>query len=266
MVRSIKVSPKHVLFSTCLLLVLVAGIMAHTAAQSTNLSLGLTVYGLTGPFGQGEVYGQCYGQQCVYFDTVVNGKEYCLYGPQTGYPPTISVELLDGYEGPCDLPLGYVGAGGGGLATSGYHPSSGFTVTGTITVDLTGVTVPYAFTLLVDLTAGGINIQSEVTGNLGTGCTLSNLVSQYAFVRGAGLSLDLQLLATTGTCNQGFLDLTLTFGSAAVAVGGVVIPVSTLAVLAPWLAIIGLVGCIGTVVVFARKRRSQALTTTRPHE
>jgi len=39
------------------------------------------------------------------------------------------------------------------------------------------------------------------------------------------------------------------------AVGGVVIPVNTFAVLAPWLAVIGLVGCIGTVVVVAKKRR-----------
>jgi hypothetical protein len=39
------------------------------------------------------------------------------------------------------------------------------------------------------------------------------------------------------------------------AVGGVVIPVSTFAILAPWLAVIGLVGCIGTVVVVAKKRR-----------
>jgi hypothetical protein len=153
------------------------------------------------------------------------------------------------------LPYGYVGAGGGGLVTSGYHPSSGFTVTGTITIDLTGVTLPYAFTLLVDLTAGGINIQSEVTGYLDTGCTLSNLVSQYAFVRGAGFNLNLQLLANTGTCNAGALDLVLTFGNAAAAVGGIVIPVRTFAVLAPWLAVIGLVGCIGTIVVVAKKHR-----------
>jgi hypothetical protein len=38
-------------------------------------------------------------------------------------------------------------------------------------------------------------------------------------------------------------------------VGGVVIPANTLALVAPWLAVIGLVGCIGTVVVVAKKRR-----------
>lgn len=38
-------------------------------------------------------------------------------------------------------------------------------------------------------------------------------------------------------------------------VGGFVGPVNKLAVLAPWLAVIGLVGCIGTIVVVAKKRR-----------
>jgi hypothetical protein len=39
-------------------------------------------------------------------------------------------------------------------------------------------------------------------------------------------------------------------------VGGFIMPVNTFAVLAPWVAVIGLVGCIGTVVVVSRKRRS----------
>ena len=36
-------------------------------------------------------------------------------------------------------------------------------------------------------------------------------------------------------------------------VGGVVMPVNTLAILGPWFAVIGLVGCIGTVVVVTKK-------------
>ena len=39
------------------------------------------------------------------------------------------------------------------------------------------------------------------------------------------------------------------------AVGGCVQPVNTFAMLSPWLAVIGLVGCIGTVVVVAKRRR-----------
>lgn len=37
-------------------------------------------------------------------------------------------------------------------------------------------------------------------------------------------------------------------------VGGVVMPANTFAIAAPWLAIVGLVGCIGTVAVVAKKR------------
>jgi hypothetical protein len=40
-----------------------------------------------------------------------------------------------------------------------------------------------------------------------------------------------------------------------VPVGGVVMPVNTFAIFAPWLAVIGVVACIGTVVVVAKKRR-----------
>jgi hypothetical protein len=49
--------------------------------------------------------------------------------------------------------------------------------------------------------------------------------------------------------------LTVTFepsGGCPAAVGGVVMPANTLALVAPWLAVIGLVGCIGTVVVVAK--------------
>jgi hypothetical protein len=50
-------------------------------------------------------------------------------------------------------------------------------------------------------------------------------------------------------------DVVCTFtNSPEEAVGGVVIPVNTLVVLAPWLVVIGLVGCIGTVAVLAKKR------------
>ena len=254
MVRSIKLSPKYALVSTCLLLVLVAGIMAQTAAQSTNMSIDLTVSGLKGPLGEGP-------PGMVWFQAVVNGKMYCILGPQTGlYPDPILVEPYRGYEGECDVGYDYVGAGGGGLSTSSYHPQLvEFVVTGTITIDFQGQGPVYPFTLVVDLNAGGINIQSKVTGNLnnqGPGdCTLSNLVSQYASVTGAGFNLNLQLLANSGTCNvPGALDLVLTFGNPAAAVGGVVMPLNTFAVLAPWLAVIGLVGCIGVVVV-AKKRR-----------
>jgi LPXTG-motif cell wall-anchored protein len=40
------------------------------------------------------------------------------------------------------------------------------------------------------------------------------------------------------------------------AVGGYVRPVNTFGLIAPWLAVIGLVGCIGTGAVLAKKRKT----------
>jgi hypothetical protein len=53
-----------------------------------------------------------------------------------------------------------------------------------------------------------------------------------------------------------FVLITCTFTNSPVSpsVGGVVIPANTLAILMPWLAVIGVVGCIGTIVVIAKKR------------
>lgn len=51
---------------------------------------------------------------------------------------------------------------------------------------------------------------------------------------------------SAGTCNQQSIP----------PVGGVVEPVHKLVVLRPWLAIIGLVGCLGAVVVVVRKHQS----------
>jgi hypothetical protein len=240
MVRSIKASPKYVFFSTCLLLVLLAGVMAQTAAQSTNMTLDLTVYGLF----SGEVS----------FQAMVNGKPYCIYGHPNSTSIPLNFTVNEGMEGYCS-PTQYVGAGGGGLVTSDYHPSQ-FLVLGWITIGLQGHTV----TVVVDLTAGGITIQSKFTGNINnwgaSGCTFSNVVSQYTSVTGAGLNLSLQPLAYSGTCSvPGAITLDFTFSTPTAAVGGVVIPVNKFAVLAPWLALIGLVGCIGTVFVVAKNRR-----------
>jgi hypothetical protein len=52
----------------------------------------------------------------------------------------------------------------------------------------------------------------------------------------------------------GRLDLAPDPGLAASPVGGYLSPMNTLVILAPWLAVIGLVGCISIIVVVARKR------------
>lgn len=50
-------------------------------------------------------------------------------------------------------------------------------------------------------------------------------------------------------------DVYCTFINQRIAVGGVVTPVSRLGILAPWLAVIGLVVCMTIVVVVVKKRR-----------
>ena len=62
---------------------------------------------------------------------------------------------------------------------------------------------------------------------------------------------------------EGYIDVETPGGVASVeyntdcpAVGGVVEPANMFALLSPWLAVVGLVSCIGTVVVVAKKRQS----------
>jgi hypothetical protein len=56
----------------------------------------------------------------------------------------------------------------------------------------------------------------------------------------------------SGPSVSGIFDVA---GPCCPAVGGCVQPVNTFALVSPWLAVIGLVGCIGTVAVVAKKRR-----------
>ena len=193
--RSFRFSPKHVLLSTCLLLVLVAGVTAQIAAQST-ISLDLTVIFLPPDY--------------VLFDASVNGVEYCIVtspGAGSSLPSasqlkaatTVLEITLNGevYEGPCPLTLG---AGGGGFGVSNYRSTNGGSLgdfTATITID---GSPSGDFTIVIVFTAGdgGLHSESKITGTLSglgeTVCVFENLASQYAFVTGAGFTLNLQLL------------------------------------------------------------------------
>jgi hypothetical protein len=258
--RFFRFSPKHVLLSTCLLLVLVAGVTAQIAAQST-ISLDLTVIILPSP------------ESVLAFDASVNGVEYCILTPLSTGSSLPSASQLKGaitadeitlngevIEGPCPLTLG---AGGGGFGVSDYRSTNGGSVgpfTATITFD---GSLPGDFTIVIVFTVGdgGLHSESKITGTLlllsETDCMFENLASQYAFVTGAGFTLNLQLLTHNGACsilsNEGFVFQlpTLTFGNVA-PVGGLVMPANTFALVAPWLAVIGLVGCIGTIVVVVK--------------
>jgi hypothetical protein len=259
--RSFRFSPKHVLISTCLLLVLVAGVTAQIAAQST-ISLDLTVIVLPPDY--------------LLFDASVNGVEYCILAPLSTGSSLPSASQLKGattadeitlngevIEGPCPLTLG---AGGGGFGVSDYRSTNGGSVgpfTATITFD---GSLPGDFTIVIVFTVGdgGLHSESKITGTLSvsgeTGCMFENLASQYAFVTGAGFTLNLQLLTHNGACsiqsNEGdaFQLPTLTFGNVP-PVGGVMMPTNTFALVSPWLAVIGVVGCVGTIVVVAKKRQ-----------
>jgi hypothetical protein len=52
-----------------------------------------------------------------------------------------------------------------------------------------------------------------------------------------------------------WVEVGAAFFSAPAAVGGVVMPANSFAIVAPWLAVIGVVGCIGVVVVVVKRRR-----------
>jgi len=262
--RPFRFSPKQVLLSTCLLLVLVAGVTAQIAAQST-ISIDLTVFILPPDY--------------FLFDASVNGVEYCIVTPlSTGYSLPSASQLkaattteeitLSGevYEGPCSLYALTPGAGGGGFGVSDYRSTNGGFV-GDFTATITfGGSLLGDFTIVIVFTVGdgGLHSESKITGTLlalgETDCMFENLASQYAFVTGAGFTLNLQLLTHNGACiiqpNEGvaFQLPTLTFGNVA-PVGGVLMPANVLAALGPWLAVVGLVGCIGIVVVVAKKRR-----------
>jgi hypothetical protein len=91
-----------------------------------------------------------------------------------------------------------------------------------------------------------INAQSEVTGPIGPAF----------FVVAAGASGSYSITVYYAPPDEspqesGPVQFTVNSGPA---VGGAVVPANTLALVAPWLAVIGLVGCVGTAVVVRKKR------------
>jgi hypothetical protein len=101
-----------------------------------------------------------------------------------------------------------------------------------------------------------IVISSDPSGLIGTQvCGLlgecSFVVSQYASCGHYNV-----IITTTGDGLSAMISLPFDVPGYCCAVGGRVQPVNTLALLSPWLAVIGLVGCIGAVAVVVRKRRS----------
>jgi hypothetical protein len=73
---------------------------------------------------------------------------------------------------------------------------------------------------------------------------------------GSHYTVTLALSADEASIDQGILIGSAPFVVACCAVGGCVQPVNTFALLSPWLAVIGLVGCVGTAALVVRKRRA----------
>lgn len=77
-----------------------------------------------------------------------------------------------------------------------------------------------------------------------------NSVADFDYIPG-GVTITLSGCGAEG-CSV-LIDCTFTNSPAAV--GGVVTPTNMFAIVAPWLAVIGLLGCIATVAVVVKKRR-----------
>ena len=94
-------------------------------------------------------------------------------------------------------------------------------------------------------------ITTEGLANVGTFTNFGTITVSVVFVNGGTFTNrchgTVKITPTSGTG-------TFTTDPTCPAVGGVITTVNVFTILAPWLAAIGLVGCIGIVVVIAKKR------------
>jgi hypothetical protein len=175
--RSIKLSPKHILLSVCLLLVMLAsGIMVQIAAQPTTWTIRLGIDVTTNDL-----------------HLSVNGMGFCIPNlPFVDEPGVIPLDGLMVYEGTCKSGL-LVGS-----------------VTGTLTADFSGVSGPFSLALVYTVGFPGLmsyHSEWKFTGLFSTNLAscLQNVVSD-ASVRGTGLGgigldVDLHLLRLEGACS-----------------------------------------------------------------
>jgi hypothetical protein len=138
------------------------------------------------------------------------------------------------------------------------------------TVFLIGVSREGSLVFGFDLVGGGGAMSSGSTGAIDPGdytlqekvprgwvlwdisCSALSEENTFDFLPGEGVIVHYRMSEDLVTCTLTNCPLG---DCPEEAVGGVVTTANTLALVAPWLAVIGLVACIGTVVVVARKRR-----------
>ena len=125
------------------------------------------------------------------------------------------------------------------FAVSGAS-SAGFVLVGG-GVYFTGATPAGDYTVVETVPPGWVltNVYCEGFINVGT-------TSSFTYIPGEGVTIH-YVDGDLVTC--GFTN------SPAAPVGGLVMPANNLAIATPWLAIIGLIGCIGTVALVTKKRR-----------
>jgi len=175
------------------------------------------------------------------------------------------------------------------VALAGVSPvfardGSTFPITLTPAAACPGATVSISVNIPADVVGGGISIAAvsplsflepvvssdpvglvaeQKCGPVVTDTTVDNVLCTFVVSESASCGR----YTVTVTLTEDLAGIAQTFGSASAvftvpstcsscaAVGGCVQPVNTFALLSPWMAVIGLVGCIGTVVVVAKKRQ-----------
>jgi hypothetical protein len=168
------------------------------------------------------------------------------------------------------------------VALAGVSPvfardGSTFPITLTPAAACPGATVSISVNIPIDIVGGGISIAAvsplsflepvvssdpvglvaeQKCGPVVTDTTVDNVLCTFVVSESAScgrytvtVTLPVDGLGASGS---GVFDVA---GPCCPAVGGCVQPVNTFALLSPWLAVIGLVGCISTAVVVAKKRR-----------
>jgi hypothetical protein len=233
----IKSSSRKILLSTCFLLVLASGIMVQIAGQST---ISVTV---------------CLDVGNQRLEVLINNEPFCII--LTELPNGVDGDnslLLTGdvYEGKCDDPGNLIG-----------------TFTGTLTGEGGGLDDEFIFIIDFTLTRtdGILHSKSKLTGAIvsegSSDIRFENVEFEYAYFESNGIRVNLRFIGLepeSGAITIEENDVTLfclpTFIFAIDApVGGIVMPMNKLAVLIPYLIIVGLVATVSTIYLFKKHKK-----------
>jgi len=234
------------LVSTCLLLVLVSGVMTQIAGQLT-LSIDL-----------------CLDTNNSIIHVLINDAAYCTYITDPPDPHFLTDSLLSILDKGGSMQLmgdTFEGADNLGNKIGKFA--------GKLTFELTGS--DGEFIGAINFTVSGmiseiLHSESKFTGTLvpipGTiEKAMMNVKSEYAFMESSGVTTNLQLTRlepASGFITEddvtGIICLPTFFFSIPAPVGGVVIPTNKLEILTPYLALAGLIVAVSAVVAVKRRR------------